>query len=609
QRIETLYGRPMDVEWAVARGTIFILQARPITALPEPVTIPTEAREAEWHLPKPKGRYARGSVLELLPDPLTPLFATLGLPAWNQAMNNLIGSTLGDIGLNEDGLITINGYGYYDITFGPAATTKLLLALPRILAAYPGLMGSARARWQEELPRYIAVVDHWRDTNLATVSAEQLLGGVRDIVQEAADYYLTIQSGILPAAYISESLFTLVYNRLFKRHGDPSALTFLLGYDSAPMRAEKTLYDLAAWVREQPGLAAALQSMTSEQFANAYWAQRSEPGAAEGAWPEFWRRLDGYLALFGHTIYDLDFAKPVLADDPGPLLEALKFFIGGQAPNPYERQARAAEARERATQSFLSRLIGLRLRIFRRLIRSAQEFAPLREDALADVGLGWPVLRRMLREAGRRLVAADAIANPDDVYWLTRDELRADAAALDAGRPPAAAQALVAKRRATWEKERAVTPPVALPVKGGARFLGIDFSGVMPARSEQAEGNVLKGIAASPGQVTGLARVIHGPEEFDQMRPGDILVARITTPAWTPLFALAAGVVTDVGGPLSHSSIVAREYHIPAVLGTGVATERLASGQRLAVDGTAGTVTIVDGVSGGTSGEVVRRSG
>jgi pyruvate,water dikinase len=94
--------------------------------------------------------------------------------------------------------------------------------------------------------------------------------------------------------------------------------------------------------------------------------------------------------------------------------------------------------------------------------------------------------------------------------------------------------------------------------------------------------------------VTGVARVIHGPEEFDQMQPGDILVAKITTPAWTALFALASGVVTDVGGPLSHSSIVAREYHIPAVLGTGVATERVRSGQRITVDGDAGAVMIDD---------------
>ena len=121
---------------------------------------------------------------------------------------------------------------------------------------------------------------------------------------------------------------------------------------------------------------------------------------------------------------------------------------------------------------------------------------------------------------------------------------------------------------------------------------GFDFSNLMPARLDQPEGDVLKGIAASPGKVTGTARVIPRPEAFDQMRPGDILVARITTPAWTPLFALASAVVTDVGGPLSHGSIVAREYHIPAVLGTGVATERLSSGQQITVDGNAGTVTL-----------------
>jgi phosphohistidine swiveling domain-containing protein len=164
--------------------------------------------------------------------------------------------------------------------------------------------------------------------------------------------------------------------------------------------------------------------------------------------------------------------------------------------------------------------------------------------------------------------------------------------ALDGGRPPENYHTSVSERRATWEGERTITPPMALPLKGGTRFLGMNFSSLLPARTGQLAGDVLKGIAASPGHVTGRARVIHGADEFGQMRQGDILVARITTPAWTPLFALAAGVVTDVGGPLSHSSIVAREYHIPAVLGTGVATERLHTGQNVTVDGDAGTVTL-----------------
>src|SRR5205823_12593693 len=90
--------------------------------------------------------------------------------------------------------------------------------------------------------------------------------------------------------------------------------------------------------------------------------------------------------------------------------------------------------------------------------------------------------------------------------------------------------------------------------------------------------------------------VLSGPSDFGQMRPGDVLVAGITTPAWTSLFTMAAAVVTDVGGPLSHSSIVAREYGIPAVLGTGVATRRIPDGARVRVDGDAGTVTLLDGV-------------
>nr|WP_260680991.1 PEP-utilizing enzyme [Arthrobacter sp. KBS0703] len=115
---------------------------------------------------------------------------------------------------------------------------------------------------------------------------------------------------------------------------------------------------------------------------------------------------------------------------------------------------------------------------------------------------------------------------------------------------------------------------------------------MMPAGSQDQRGDTISGVGASSGQVTAPARLLGGPEDFASMRPGEVLVARMTTPAWTPLFAMASGVVTDVGGPLSHSSIVAREYGIPAVLGTGVATQRLASGQRVRVDGDAGTVTV-----------------
>jgi phosphoenolpyruvate synthase/pyruvate phosphate dikinase len=107
----------------------------------------------------------------------------------------------------------------------------------------------------------------------------------------------------------------------------------------------------------------------------------------------------------------------------------------------------------------------------------------------------------------------------------------------------------------------------------------------------QVEGEVLTGTGASPGRVTAMARVIRGPEEFERLGRGEILVAHATMPAWTPLFAPAGGLVTDLGGALSHGSIVAREHGIPAVMGTGNATERIRDGQHvIIVDGTEGRV-------------------
>ncbi len=600
-QIEQVYGQPMDIEWALHDGRIFVVQARPITTLPK--TPPTLAVTPEeyWALSNPKERYARSSVIELLPDPLSPLFATLGVPAWNKAMKKLMklmGPTEAWLAklvepilsgmVSVDMLTTVRGYAYYDIAFIFEEPAKMLFATLGAIPLMLRVFGTARARWERAHAAYEQIVKHWEATDLSAMPATQLLDGTREITTIAADYYLTIQSGFLPAAYMSEMVFTEFYNRLIKRRDDPAALTFLLGYDSAPIRAEQSLYDLAQWTRGQEGLVDVLSNMSDAQFMNAYRGNASD--SLPAAWPEFRQRFAAHLAHFGHAIYDLDFAKAVPADDPVALLETFKFFLSGQAPDPQARQAKAAAAREQAVQTMLARLRGLRRSWFQRLVQWAQLFAPLREDGLADVGLGWPILRRMLHEIGSRLVRAGAIEQPDDVFWLTADELHIAVGRLDNGQPANDYHARVAERRATWESERKMTPPVALPIKKKITWLGMDLQRWLPARSDQAAGDVIKGIGASPGRVIGPARVIPGPGEFNSMRHGDILVAKITTPAWTPLFALASGVVTDVGGPLSHSSIVAREYHIPAVLGTGVATERIKSDQQVTVDGDAGTV-------------------
>jgi pyruvate,water dikinase len=124
------------------------------------------------------------------------------------------------------------------------------------------------------------------------------------------------------------------------------------------------------------------------------------------------------------------------------------------------------------------------------------------------------------------------------------------------------------------------------------KVFGRDIAEIKSGQARRRSGDTLKGVAASPGRVTAPARVLNGPADFSQMETGDVLVAPLTTPAWTPLFARASAVVTDVGGPLSHGSIVAREYGIPAVLGTGAATKRIRSGQTITVDGSEGLVIL-----------------
>ncbi|MBM3126637.1 MAG: phosphoenolpyruvate synthase, partial [Chloroflexi bacterium] len=139
----------------------------------------------------------------------------------------------------------------------------------------------------------------------------------------------------------------------------------------------------------------------------------------------------------------------------------------------------------------------------------------------------------------------------------------------------------------TWREQMKLIPPAVLPEKSS-------WTRLFPWSKVDVSGNIIKGLGASTGQVTATARLLFSPEDFGRLKQGDVLVAVTTTPAWTPLFTHASAVVTDIGGPLSHSSIVAREYGIPAVLATGVATRRIADGQTISVDGSKGIVEILE---------------
>ena len=212
------------------------------------------------------------------------------------------------------------------------------------------------------------------------------------------------------------------------------------------------------------------------------------------------------------------------------------------------------------------------------------------------MGAAWPTLRALALELGARLVDSGALTTPDDVFYLLTPEIEAAISARSSGQSKPELTAAAHERRALREARRHLHPPGRVPEGVRFKYGPFDLTRFFEIWETQkhntTDARLLQGFAVSPGRVTGIATVIMSPADFASMRPGSILVCPTTTPAWTPLFTHATALVTDIGGILAHGSIVAREYGIPAVLGTGSATRRIRSGQRLTVDGSAGTVTL-----------------
>jgi rifampicin phosphotransferase len=201
----------------------------------------------------------------------------------------------------------------------------------------------------------------------------------------------------------------------------------------------------------------------------------------------------------------------------------------------------------------------------------------VREDTHFDLTRVLPVLRRTLREAGRQLVGAGVLREPDEVYHLRLEELEA------AGEPDRLPPEDIDRLRALVRQRAARRAELAgVPM--------ISAAALRPPSGRDSDA-LVSGVAASGGRATGPARLIREPAEFGELRSGDVLVCPYTNPAWTPLFQRAAAVVVDSGGLGSHAAIVAREYGIPAVMATGTGTGMLVDGQRVIVDGDSGRVT------------------
>ena len=257
--------------------------------------------------------------------------------------------------------------------------------------------------------------------------------------------------------------------------------------------------------------------------------------------------------------------------------------------DPRQQEERAAKVRTEKHAEIRELLHGLEYWQFRYRWWLARRYNYIREEVAFHFGYTWSVLRPMAAEIGRRMVEVGTLRQPDDTYFLVTEELEGAIEARREGRALPELGELAAERRELREARKRHHPPGTIPDEARANP-GVSFKETQILNDDSSD--MLRGFPVSSGRVTAPASVVLGGGEFDRMAPGSILVSPLTTPAWTQLFAHAAGLVTDMGSILAHGSIVAREYGIPAVLGVGNGTVRIRHGQTITIDGDAGTVVL-----------------
>ncbi|MGI5270147.1 PEP/pyruvate-binding domain-containing protein [Nonomuraea sp. CA-218870] len=562
-RVEELYGTPMDVEWARRDGAFAILQARPITALGE--------RHEEWNDSlKGDHLWTAGNLGEAIPDVMTPATWSFVRLFIGEAMH---ASTLPGFDLVGN----IGGRFYMNLSIAHSVARAFGLrsavsALEQVFGKVPAGLDVPlleASRWEllrRVLPMTVKlrvrVRRNLRGMRAFLAASPELAGDLRARIaaagsaaelarleeREITPYLVTASRMLEAAGRQGGAALVLTRDRLRKLAGEPDAEAMLTGVNADGELASLGLLTGLGKV--------ARGEITREEFARRYGHRGphefeiSMPRPGEDpAW------LDAQLAALGD-----------LRQDTETLLER-------------QREA-AAAAWDRFARRYPRKVAGMRERVRRwnTMVRD-------RETARSEVVRAFWMLRAYVLRAGELTGHGDAL------FFLDREEI---AAVLRGDTAPLAE---VPVRRATYERYAALP---AYPALIAGRFDPVRWAADPGRRADlyDARGGVppqdtVTGFPGAPGVVEGVARLIGGPEEGDRLQPGEILVTTLTNVGWTPLFPRAAAVVTDMGAPLSHASIVARELGIPAVVGTGNATMRLRDGDRVRVDGERGTVEIL----------------
>jgi phosphohistidine swiveling domain-containing protein len=547
--IQRHFGGPQDVEWAWVDGKPCILQARPITALPEP---PPHANRLQRMLAS-----NFGEMMRIRPYPLD--MATW-LPALAGAVEPLLGLLGLDWSLNrmfeaEDAVVV-----RLSATL-PRPTWKTLLAPVRLVSL---MVRYNPLRWQSDplLAETHARLRDLESREVRALSWEELLATVH-----AAREIPFLTAGELRRRYFPRAAFALMRLRLLLGLlGHASQLGILLsGAANKTLEANHALEQLAQTVRSDLNLANTFSTHTPE----ALWSALE----ARPAGRAFLVELQAFFDRYGHRETMISTAlQPTWKDAPEVVLGMIKSF----AAHPAQLQTGTPAwqvARDELLQHPL-RVAPLRS-AFLQILAQARALLQIREDTHFYATLSLPLFRRTLLECGRRLVGAGVLGTAEDVFHLKLDELER----IEDKLPPRSD--LAAELRASMLRRK----------NARARLEGTPLIDPRLFPNSSSKGDeLLRGMPGSPGVAEGPARIVRDGFEFDKLVPGDVLVAPYTNPSWTPLFQRAIAVVVDSGSAASHAAIVAREYGIPAVMSTVMGTRTLRDGERICVDGSQGAV-------------------
>ncbi|GAA3141520.1 hypothetical protein GCM10010466_35620 [Planomonospora alba] len=565
-RVQELYGTPMDVEWARREGAFTVLQARPITGLRPPTEEWNDSLKGD-HL------WTAGNLGEAIPDVMTPITWSFVRLFINEAMSSttmpgfdLVGNIGGRFYMNMSVIVSAaralgiqSRLGAVEQVFGrlPPGLEVPLLGVSRwriikaVLPAAIRIQRRVRANLKDLRP-FLAAAPRRCEELHAAIRAASSAAELADLWPGAVEPHLVTACRMLEAA-ARQGGTALVHtrDRLRRMVGDSDAEAMLTGAAG-------------------DGELASLGLVT---------------GLARLARGEITRET--FAAVHGHRgPHEFEVSVPRPGEDPAWIdaqLAGLRDLRTGADELLARRDAARQEAWARFARRHPRREAAMRARVKRwsAVVRD-------RESARSEVVRVFWVLRAFVLRAG------ELTGHGDDLFHLYLDELlavlRGDDAPLER----------VPVRRATYEMYAALPP---YPVLIVGRFDPVRWAADPDRRSDIHDarggaapvGDTVTGFPGAPGVVEGTARVVARPEDGDRLRPGEILVTTLTNVGWTPLFPRVAAVVTDLGAPLSHASIVARELGIPAVVGTGNATMRLRDGDRIRVDGGRGTVELLTG--------------